>query len=349
MAGRAPTAFRYQYKSEFMEWTRRGHVWEEKSPKGAVKILEVVRQEQVDGRTGSVVMLREDKNFRMFVSNIGELDPQIYFWANDKQQWRLLGRMKDIRLDEALDMQAEVLASRRQLLGLEHPDTLIAMNDVANSYADAGRLAEALQLWAESSARLPNDTSLALKIAALQAWFGKDADHAVTSRRVLKLAARTDDASTAERAAKAYCLRPSADPQLIESALTLARRAVELGRNDPNLLPWNQMTLGMAEYRHGSFQAAHQALSAAEIAGKENPLVQGPARLFHAMVLFRQGKETEARRLFAEAEAQMKPLPNDAMQPLANGAGPDDVVFWLAYKEAKALLETKTIGGSEKL
>ena len=212
--------------------------------------------------------------------------------------------------------------------------------NLANSYADAGRWDEAFPLWAESFARHPQDTGLALKIATLQLWFGKDADHAATSRRMLELAAGTDEASTAERAAKAYCLRPSSNPQLLESAVTLARRAVDLGKNHPDL-KWDQLALGMAEYRHGNFPAADQALSAAEEAGKDDRQVQGIARLFHAMSFFKQGKMAEARQLFGEAEAQMPPLPADEKQPLANGADADSVIVWLAYKEAKALLQTK--------
>ena len=56
------------------------------------------------------------------------------------------------------------------------------------------------------------------------------------------------------------------------------------------------------------------------------------------MSLFQQGKKDEARKLFSETETQMKPLPADKRQPLADGAGPDDLITWLAYKEAKALL-----------
>jgi serine/threonine protein kinase len=237
------------------------------------------------------------------------------------------------RRDEALKTREEVLALSRKALGPENRETLLAMNNLAASYADAVRWNEALPLWAESSAHLPKDTLLALQIAALQAWFGKDADHAATSRRMLGLAAGTDDAVTAQRAAKAYCLRPSSDPQLLESAVTLARRAVSLDKFNP----WNPMVLGMAEYRHGSFQAADQALSPVE---KEGRLVRGPALLFHAMSLFRQGQEAEAGQLFDEAVAQMKPLPADENQPLANGAIHDDVIVWLAYKEAKALLKS---------
>jgi tetratricopeptide (TPR) repeat protein len=155
---------------------------------------------------------------------------------------------------------------------------------------------------------------------------------------MLELAAGTDDASTAERAAKAYCLRPSSDPQLLDSAVTLARRAVDLGK-DHWFLKWYQMALGMAEYRNGNYEAADQALRAAEEAGKDNRLVHGTARLFHAMSLFKQTKEAEARQLFAEAEAQIPPLPADENQPLAKGVDADSVIVWLAYKEAKALLK----------
>jgi cellobiose-specific phosphotransferase system component IIA len=114
---------------------------------------------------------------------------------------------------------------------------------------------------------------------------------------------------------------------------------VELAKDHP-YAPWSQMGLGMAEYRHGNFAAADQALSAAEEAGKNNHWVKDASRFFHAMSLFRQGKEAEARQLFAEAEAQMKPLPADERQPLANGADLNDVVVWIAHKEAKALLES---------
>lgn len=161
---------------------------------------------------------------------------------------------------------------------------------------------------------------------------------------MLGLATRTDDASTAERAAKAYCLRPSSDPQLIESAVTLARRAVELGKGH-QFLEWYQMALGMAEYRHANFPAADQVLSVAGETVKGDPLVQCTARLYHAMSLFRQGEEAEARQLFDKAVAQMKPLPADEKQPLANGADADSVILWLAYKEAKTLLkpDAKTV------
>lgn len=49
---------------------------------------------------------------------------------------------------------------------------------------------------------------------------------------------------------------------------------------------------------------------------------------------FPAGRETEARHIFDKVVAQMKPLPADENQPLANGA------IWLAYKKPKGLLKS---------
>ena len=68
--------------------------------------------------------------------------------------------------------------------------------------------------------------------------------------------------------------------------------------------------------------------------------IQVAALLYQAMSLFRQGKHTEARRLFSQAEAQMPPLPKDESKPFLDGkpAGLNYLICWLAYKEARALI-----------
>src|SRR5215831_18422353 len=57
------------------------------------------------------------------------------------------------------------------------------------------------------------------------------------------------------------------------------------------------------------------------------------------MSLFRQGKENEARKAVTETAARMKPLPKDEQNPPAGSASLDDLMLWLAYKEAKALIQ----------
>jgi hypothetical protein len=101
------------------------------------------------------------------------------------------------------------------------------------------------------------------------------------------------------------------------------------------------MALGMAEYRRGHFAEADTALIAAANRAKSinNRWVACTSELYRAMSLFRQGKEDEARQLAIESVSRMKPLPKDEKNPLAGNAHHDDLILWLAYKEAKALIQ----------
>jgi hypothetical protein len=56
------------------------------------------------------------------------------------------------------------------------------------------------------------------------------------------------------------------------------------------------------------------------------------------MSLQRRGRPDEARQLATEAAAKMKPLPADEQNPLAGDANHDDLILWLAYKEARATI-----------
>ena len=99
------------------------------------------------------------------------------------------------------------------------------------------------------------------------------------------------------------------------------------------------MALGMAEYRCGHYAAADAALTRGVPARRaENYYVSGTTAFYRAMSLFRQGKEAEARKLASEAVAKMKPLPTDEKNPLTGDANADDLFFWMAFKEASALL-----------
>jgi serine/threonine protein kinase len=110
----------------------------------------------------------------------------------------------------------------------------------------------------------------------------------------------------------------------------------------PARVPLDQMDLGMAEYRSGHFAEADAALLAAAKIGHNNYHVAGTSALYRAMSLFRQGKEYEARQLALEAASKMRPLPKDEKNPLAgisiDDDWNDDLILWMAYKEAKALI-----------
>jgi serine/threonine protein kinase len=243
------------------------------------------------------------------------------------------------RRDEALKLREEALPLFRKVLGPENPYTLQAMNDLASSYAEAGRHQEAIALLAKACEADPKDTDGSLTLATWQTWFSHDADYEATRRRLVQQAEGTDQAGTAERAAKAASLRPSTDAVLLTNALHLAQRAVELGTNSSSL-PWYQLSLGLAEYRNGQFAAAERSIVVAEQTVGDQDEIQGIAHMFHAMSLFRQNRPEEARKLFTQAETQMLPLPKDENKPSVDGRTLDHdlLIWWLAYKEAKSML-----------
>jgi hypothetical protein len=217
----------------------------------------------------------------------------------------------------------------------------------------AGRTQGALVHLATLSSASPQDTELSLKVAALQAWFGREQDLAATRRRILTFARGTDDARLAGCAARVGSLLASSDKAELDAALALGGTAVKVGKAQhaaarPHGAPpvtagtgggWDLLALGMAEYRGGHDAAAEEALLAAAKAGPNNATVSGIAAFYRAMSLFRLGKPDEARKLAITAAAKMKPLPKDENNPLAGNGTPDDLILWLASKEAKAMIK----------
>jgi tetratricopeptide (TPR) repeat protein len=177
---------------------------------------------------------------------------------------------------------------------------------------------------------------LLLRTAAVEAWLSQDKDLAATRERAIELGQQTKDPTLAERVAKICSLTPT-DSRTRSAALAIARRCVELGAGYPNVA-YFQMALGMAEYRNGDYKAAETALGAAAELGNKDYRIFLTAAFYRAMSLFRQGNETEARKVATEAVARMKPLPADEKNPLGGKGDHDDLILWLAYKEAKAMI-----------
>jgi len=249
------------------------------------------------------------------------------------------------RSDEAIKLHEDQLALCHKLVPQRAGYTLAVMGDLAVSYTSAGRYQEGIALLEKTCELDPKDTANSLRLATWQTWFGHDTDYETTRHRVVQQAEGTDQASTAERAAKAYCLRPSTDAAVLAKVLNLAQRAVDLGQSD-RWLPYYQLGLGLAEYRNGQYVAAERALNVAEQTAGDYGDPKRIARVFRAMCLFRQGQREAAQTVFSQAEAQMPPFPQDEHKPLVNGkpVSHDVLISWLAYKEAKALIFTPGTG-----
>jgi len=239
---------------------------------------------------------------------------------------------------EAARAAQDDFAARFYLNLLPPPEQKIMKAQAAADHdIAAGRTPDALVHLVMVSAAKADDTSLALRVAYLQAWFGQDKELEDSCGRALEAAKGTFDPKKWDHLARICCLRPTPDKKRQEDALALARKAEVLGGGDFSLA----LTFGMAKYRSGSFVEADATLRVAAKGAENfnNPQVAGTAIFYRAMALFRQGKESEARRLATEAAARMKPLPKDDKNPLAGGASLDDLMLWLAYKEAKGLIQ----------
>jgi tetratricopeptide (TPR) repeat protein len=264
-------------------------------------------------------------------SSLADVDhDQLIQWLAYKEMRATLAldrtpiELLEIELDKAV-----------KLHGANHSSVLTMTRDLADAYVSSGRTRDAVPLLAILSAANPKDVATSLKVAALQAWFGQENELAVTRSRMLELT-RSDDTMAPDQAVKAFCIVPVSDKAGLDSALTLIRAAVNNtnGRTSANLL-----ALGMAERRAGNFAAAESALLDATNAKPSDVIVARIAAFHRSMALFQLAQREEARKLAVDTALGMKPLPEDAKNPLSGGATPDDVITWLAYKEARDLVQ----------
>jgi serine/threonine protein kinase len=299
------------------------------------------------GRTQDALKLREEILPLMKAKQGPDHPNTLGSMVNLAGSYQAVGRLTDAikLLEEALPVMKAKMP--------DHQFTFNCMYGLANAYTAAGRTQEALDLCEEilrlkktklgpdhrdTLAALDRASMVYLTIAARQAWSGQQQEWTAVCERALSLAQDTKIALVADRVAKACSLRPSND-KTHQAALLLARRAVELGEGH-RFLAYFQMALGMAEYRSGRFAEADSALTAAiEASQGGDRYLAGTSAFYQAMSLFRQGKQDEARQLATQAVANMKPLPEDDKNPLAGGANADDLILWMAYKEAKDLIK----------
>ncbi len=228
--------------------------------------------------------------------------------------------------------------------------------------AQAGR-AEDLQAWVKLLA--PGDENPLGQIASLDGmpdaasrvssgpveiggpgtWFGKATVLAWTAlpedflrfrTDVLEKAKGTQDARTANFAAKVACICVIDDKGVQTDVLKLAQLAFEKGQgDDQGSRSFRSMLLGIAQYRCGEFAKARVTLETVDL---EWPPVALATDYFEVLCMVREGGNanlTKARALFGETEKKMPAVPSDDE---AAKQAPERLLMWLAYKEAKAVL-----------
>jgi len=254
-----------------------------------------------------------------------------------KSMWNLnLSYMAVGDVPESHALREELLRAGLLRYGPESTYVQRIMRWAESAYYDVGRWKDALRVRGVFTQAATNDISI--DFPALLAWFGQAEQFDDVARGFLARARQDGSLEAAERAAKAYCIIPSRDPGLLREALALGRHAVD-GGNGHKFYYWFQLALGMAEYRSGNLAPAEKALAAsletAPANGEET--AKSAAGLYLSMCRFRMGKKEEARYAFDAATAIMRRLPDDDFNPWLSDNG-NDIVTWLAYREAVGLL-----------
>ncbi len=243
------------------------------------------------------------------------------------------------KFSEAEASFRQTMEVARRSLARDHSVIVTCLTYLAELVEKTGRWDEVMSFWAETWELRPDDTLLPLGLATMQAWFGREGEHLETCRKFASRVEGTKDAFPAERAAKAFLLRPLVDATMREQAYKLAQHAFgqrHLHREEGHY----HLCLGMAEYRCGNFTAADAALLESERLCGGAYHVRDTSRFFRAMSLFRQGRAEEARKLFATAVADLPAPPPPVGQRPTSGVGHDIVIVWLIHHEAKELLAT---------
>ena len=278
----------------------------------------------------------------------GPLDPAtLGTMHNLANTYSKLGRQADerkLRQEREEAKRSHDFKLREEALAIQTAKLRATIN-LTESYMVAGRTSEARALLKAYPSPGPKHSFYILWVAALEVWFGFDEDLIAARGRILATFAGTEDANTADHVARACSLLPFLDTAELEATIALSRRSLNRG-NDHKFQAFFLMGLGVAEYRAGHFAEAEATLVAAmerqkshpDVVGRNNQNLAGTSSFYRAMALFRLGKAAEARELATEAAATMRPLPRDEKNPTADGADANDLILWLAFKEAKALI-----------
>lgn len=241
-------------------------------------------------------------------------------------------------IEESLELNKKVLELRKQVLPKKHPDTIHSTKTLAEAYAATGKPEQAVSLWLELPDAKQDGTALAFKHASLQAWFGQEKEYAASVEYALRSAKDFEDPITLERMAKLCLIRPNKDRAILDGAHALATKAVERGKKSA-YRNYFHMVLGMAQYRRDMFADAEATFAILAEKEKLNKHIAHTVGFYRAMTLFRLGRTEEATKLAQATTADMRPLPADDKHPLADGATPPNIMIWLAYREAKALIK----------
>jgi serine/threonine protein kinase/tetratricopeptide (TPR) repeat protein len=199
-----------------------------------------------------------------------------------------------------------------------------------------GRTAEAIEVLDRLTDSHPGEHDAWNYSAILRAWTGDRSGYRRHCLRMLAGFSGTGDSAIAERTAKACLLLPLGGAEQ-DAACRLAEGAMRMSRHNW-VLPWAQVTRGLADYRRARFADAVAAIDSCLSRGPANWNCELPARLIRAMALSRLGRPGEARAALGRASELYQRCVSRPGGPIPGGNWADRLIGEVLLREAEPLI-----------
>jgi serine/threonine protein kinase/Tfp pilus assembly protein PilF len=221
------------------------------------------------------------------------------------------------------------------------PGGALAYHNLAGVlHGDLGRTAEAIELLDRLADAHPDEHGTWNYGAILRAWNADRSEYRQHRLRMLDAFSGTRDPAIAERTAKACLLPPLAGVEQ-DAACRLADRAMRMSRHH-GVLPWAQVTRGLADYRRGRFADAVEAADSGLAWRPQHWNRELPAHLVRAMALSRLGRPGEARAALGRASDLYRAVVASPGGFIRGGDWPDRLIAEILLREAEALILDST-------
>jgi serine/threonine protein kinase/Flp pilus assembly protein TadD len=212
--------------------------------------------------------------------------------------------------------------------------------NLARVLTTLGRTVDAIEPVSRLADSRPDEHDAWNLCAILRARVGDRCEYRAFCLRMLDEFSGTSDPAIAERTAKA-CLLLALDAPEREAACWLAEAAVRMSRSHW-VLPWAEVTRGLADYRRGQFASALAAADSSLSRRPEKWNCELPAHLVRALALSRLGRSVEAQAALNRASELYLTSVVGPSGPRPGGGWHDRLIAEILISEAETLLLDST-------
>lgn len=189
------------------------------------------------------------------------------------------------------------------------------------------------------------------EIAALQTLYRLREDYEGSLLRLLELTEKSDRPVILERSATVFAMSPHSQTNLLERALRMAQRAVELGK-DRDEMPSCLLARGLLEYRLGRHEEADATLR--QCSNERIGHVPAIAAIFRALNAHARGRRSEAAELADRVREQWKvwglvepPADFKLHSQEPESKAYNTLLAWSAYRELTEALSNRPSPANE--